>query len=107
MPLGLLHWHTPNAHEWLALAATSLLAIGAQLTMTHSLRWVDAMTVGVISQLAVLVSMILGALFLHEEITSIAAIGAALSIAGVAGVTWATSLTRRPLEPEEAATVHG
>ena len=90
MPQGLMSWRTPSYDEWWALGATSLLAIGAQLTMTFSLRWVDAMTVGVISQLAVLVSMVLGAMFIGEQITTMAAIGAALSIAGVAGVTLVT-----------------
>ena len=90
MPQGLRTWRNPSVDEWVALGTMSLLAIGAQLTMTFSLRWVDAMTVGVISQLAVLTSMILGALFINEPITTMAAIGAALSIAGVAGVTYVT-----------------
>jgi len=88
MPQGLMTWRNPSIDEWVALGAMSLLAIGAQLTMTFSLRWVDAMTVGVISQLAVLTSMVLGALFINEPITTMAAIGAALSIGGVAGVTY-------------------
>jgi len=96
MPQGLLSWRTPSVDEWWALGAMSLLAIGAQLTMTFSLRWVDAMTVGVISQLAVLVSMVLGALFINEPITTMAAIGAALSIGGVAGVTYVQSSREQP-----------
>ena len=87
--------------EWLALAATSLFAMGAQLLLTFSLRWVDAMTVGVISQLAVLISMSLGALFLNERITGGTAIGAALTIAGVVGVTYVTSLGKREVSAEE------
>ena len=96
MPQGLMTWKNPSLDEWWALAATSLLAIGAQLTMTFALRWVDAMTVGVISQLAVLVSMVLGALFINEPITTMAAIGAALSIGGVAGVTLVTQSAEPP-----------
>jgi len=96
MPQGLSSWRTPSVDEWWALGAMSLLAIGAQLTMTFSLRWVDAMTVGVISQLAVLVSMVLGALFISEPITTMAAIGAALSIGGVAGVTYVQSSREQP-----------
>jgi drug/metabolite transporter (DMT)-like permease len=96
MPQGLSNWRTPSVDEWWALGAMSLLAIGAQLTMTFSLRWVDAMTVGVISQLAVLVSMVLGALFINEPITTMAAIGAALSIGGVAGVTYVQSSREQP-----------
>lgn len=93
-PLGIYTWKMPHGTDWLALAATSLLAIGAQLTLTFSLRWVDAMTVGVISQLAVLVAMILGAAFLGDTITMMAAAGAALSITGVLGVTYVTSLSK-------------
>jgi len=88
LPQGVMTWKNPSVDEWWSLAATSLLAIGAQLTMTFALRWVDAMTVGVISQLAVLVSMVLGAMFINEPITTMAAIGAVLSIGGVAGVTF-------------------
>jgi drug/metabolite transporter (DMT)-like permease len=77
--------------------------MGAQLLMTFSLRWVDAMTVGVISQLAVLVSMALGALFLDERIVLMAAIGAALTIGGVAGVTYVNSLAGP--RPESAVEV--
>jgi len=98
MPQGIMSWRNPSHDEWWALAAMSLLAIGAQLTMTFSLRWVDAMTVGVISQLAVLVSMVLAAIFINEPITTMAAIGAALSIGGVAGVTFVqTADSRQPV----------
>jgi drug/metabolite transporter (DMT)-like permease len=93
-PLGLYTWKTPRGGEWIALGATSLLAIGAQLALTFSLRWVDAMTVGVISQLAVLVAMALGAMFLHETINALAATGATLTIVGVIGVTYVTSLSK-------------
>ena len=93
-PLGLYTWKTPRGGEWVALAATSLLAIGAQLALTFSLRWVDAMTVGVISQLAVLIAMGLGSVFLHDTINATAAAGAALTITGVVGVTYVTSLSK-------------
>jgi drug/metabolite transporter (DMT)-like permease len=94
MPLGIAQWKTPQGTEWLSLGATALLAIGAQLLMTFSLRWVDAMTVGVISQLAVLVSTALGVFFLADRITLAAAIGGALCIGGVAGLTYVTSLSK-------------
>jgi len=96
MPQGIMSWRNPSHDEWWALGAMSLLAIGAQLTMTFSLRWVDAMTVGVISQLAVLFSMVLAAIFINEPITTMAAIGAGLSIGGVAGVTFVQTADRKP-----------
>ena len=94
-PLGIVTWRKPSPDEWFALAGTSLFAIGGQLLLTFSLRWVDAMTVGVISQLAVLVAMVLGAQFLGETITPLAALGAMLSIGGVLGVVYVTSLSKR------------
>lgn len=94
-PLAILTWKQPNMDAWISLAATSIFAIGAQLLLTFSLRWVDAMTVGVISQLAVLVSMALGATFLGEKISTMEALGAMLTIGGVVGVVYVTSLAKR------------
>lgn len=94
-PMGIASWQTPSgAREWLSLAAMSLFAIGAQLLLTFSLRWVDAMTVGVISQLAVLIAMALGATILGEVISPMAALGALLTIGGVVGVVYVTSLSK-------------
>ena len=95
-PLALRSWRTPHLADWLAIIATAASAMIAQLLLTFSLRWVDAMTVGVISQLAVPVAMALGAVFLHERITAIAALGSALTIAGVLGVTYVTTFGRGP-----------
>jgi drug/metabolite transporter (DMT)-like permease len=100
-PLTILNWRVPAGETWLWLGATAVFAMIAQLLMTFSLRWVDAMTVGVISQLGVLVAMALGALFLHEVITPTAAIGSALTIAGVIGVTYVTSLGKRAADAVE------
>lgn len=94
-PLAVITWKNPTAAEWFYLAATSLFAIGAQLLLTFSLRWVDAMTVGVISQLAVLVSMALGATFIGETISGTAALGVVLTLGGVVGVVYVTSLAKR------------
>lgn len=102
-PLAIATWKNPTAEEWMSLAATSLFAIGAQLLLTFSLRWVDAMTVGVISQLAVVVAMVLGATLLHERITMMAIAGAALTIGGVVGVVYVTSWTRRTAAADEVA----
>lgn len=95
---GLSSWKTPLPSEWVALAFMSLFAIGAQLLLTFSLRWLDALTVGVISQLAVLVSMAPGATLLREMIVPMAAIGSALAISGVIGVVFVTSVNKRPVD---------
>ena len=100
-PLAVRYWKTPTPREWLLLGTTALFAMIAQLLLTFSLRWVDAMTVGVISQLAVIISMFLGAIFLGDRITGMAAIGSALTIAGVVGVTYVTSIDKRQAAADE------
>lgn len=102
-PLGILTWKDPSPDEWMSLAATSLFAIGAQLLLTFSLRWVDAMTVGVISQLAVVVAMILGVTVLHEPVNWMAVLGAAVTIGGVVGVVYVTSRFKRVVAAVEVA----
>jgi drug/metabolite transporter (DMT)-like permease len=94
-PFAIATWKNPTPDELVSLAATSLFAIGAQLLLTFSLRWVDAMTVGVISQLAVIVAMILGVTLLSEHLSAMSVSGAALTIGGVMGVVYVTSLAKR------------
>ena len=100
-PLAIATWKNPTQDEWMSLAATSVFAIGAQLLLTFSLRWVDAMTVGVISQLAVVVAMLLGITLLHEPINLMAFAGAALTISGVVGVVYVTSWSKRTVIADE------
>jgi len=92
-PFGISTWRTPRGAELAALAATAIFAIFAQLTLTFSLRWVDAMTVGVISQLAVVVALVLGVIFLDEVVTPLAALGSVLTIGGILGVVYLSSRT--------------
>ncbi len=100
-PLGIASWKAPSADEWFALGATSLFSIGAQLMLTFSLRWVDALTVGVISQLAVIIAMLLGVTLLDETVTASALAGAAITIGGVVGVVYVTSLAKRTAAADE------
>jgi drug/metabolite transporter (DMT)-like permease len=102
-PMGIMQWRNPTSSDWLALAAVSVFSVGAQLLLTFSLRWVDAMTVGVISQLAVIISMALGATILHERISTMAGIGALLTLGGVVGVVYFTSVGRRATAADEVA----
>ena len=102
-PFALATWRMPAGLEWIWLAATSLFAIFAQLLLTFSLRWVDAMTVGVISQLAVVVSMALGVTFLGDVVSAKAALGAALTIGGVVGVVYVTSRVKKVVAADEVA----
>lgn len=82
-PFALWSWTEPTLHEWGLLLAVGILSIGAQLLMTYSYRWVETVTAGVISQLAVVISMVLGFTFLHDAITTKAAVGSLLTLTGV------------------------
>ena len=100
-PFGIATWKMPHHSELMPLALTSLFAIGAQVLLTFSLRWIDAMTVGVISQLAVPIAMILGATLLNETIPPAAVVGTMLTLSGVVGVVYVTSLTKRVVSANE------
>jgi len=102
-PLGIATWRNPTHAEWTPLVLTSLFAIGAQLLLTFSLRWVDAMTVGVISQIAVPISMILGATLLNEILSPMSMLGTLLTISGVVGVVYITSLAKPAVAANEVA----
>jgi drug/metabolite transporter (DMT)-like permease len=85
-PFALKGWQRPTAAEWASLAAVGIFAMGAQLLMTSAYRWVDTLTAGVMSQLAVVVAMILGAVWLHDRLPLQGLIGSVLTITGVIAV---------------------
>jgi S-adenosylmethionine uptake transporter len=94
-PFGVTQWKRPAPEEWVTMALTGVFAIIAQLLLTHALGWIDAMTAGVISQLAVVIAMLLGAAFLNDAITPMAALGSVLTLGGVIGVMYVTSLHKK------------
>jgi drug/metabolite transporter (DMT)-like permease len=85
-PLGLLHWRTPDAREWLLLAAVGATSIAAQLLMTYAYRWVTNVQSGAMAQLTVLLAFGLGVLFLDEPFGWNQGIGSVLALAGILGV---------------------
>ena len=85
-PLAVSQWREPPPETWVVLGAMGVLAIGGQIFTTFSLRWLTAMTIGVIAQLAVLTSMLLGYWLLDEPASPTVIAGALLTIGGVLGV---------------------
>lgn len=83
LPFGAYQWMTPTSEEWALLLMVALVSIAAQLLMTSALRWVEAVTAGVFAQLAVIISMICGSLWLNEHLTAMSLIGASLTMIGV------------------------
>jgi len=88
-PFAVNSWRTPSLSQASLLVTMSAFAFGGQALMMRSLRWVSAMTIGIIAQLAVVVSMLLGYVVLGEPMTPTLYVGAALVVVGL-------YLTNRP-----------
>ena len=93
-PFGILAWQNPTPREWLYLLLVAVCSSGAQLLMTHAFRWVETLIQGVISQLAVVISMLLGAALLGDKLTPLVVLGSALTIGGVLAVMTMTAPQR-------------
>jgi len=91
LPFGMRNWVWPDAISWTLLCGIGVISIVAQMLMTHAFRWVQTLVGGVISQIAVLVSMSLGILVLGERLTAQAAAGALLTFTGVIAVMLVSS----------------
>lgn len=82
-PFAVAGWVTPTLGQWGWLAACGLLALAAQLLMTHAYRWIDNVRAGALAQLAVAVAMALGVLVLGDRLTPLGVVGSVLTIVGV------------------------
>jgi drug/metabolite transporter (DMT)-like permease len=104
-PFALRGWRKPDPWDWALLAGVAAVSIAAQLLMTWSFRWLDNVTAGVIQQIAVVVSMTLGAALLGERVTAGSIAGTLLTLGAVAAVLMmATRATpRAPAAPGPAS----
>jgi drug/metabolite transporter (DMT)-like permease len=85
-PLAVLGWRMPGPAATAALLGVGAASMAAQLLMTYAYRWVDNLRAGVVSQLAVFVAMVLGALLLGDRVTPLALLGSLLTVGGVVAV---------------------
>jgi drug/metabolite transporter (DMT)-like permease len=85
---ALRDWVAPDAHEWWLLAAMGATSIVAQLALTWSLRYVRAASAGTLQQLTPVGALVLGAVVKGDRITTLAALGAALTMLGVSYGAW-------------------
>jgi drug/metabolite transporter (DMT)-like permease len=93
-PFALATFRRPTTTEWLLLAFIGVSSVVAQLLMTWAYRWVTNLQAGVISQLTVVTSMLLGVIFLGDRLAPLQLLGTALTVAGVMGVAWSQSTPR-------------
>ena len=97
-PLG--RWVPPTGAEWLLLIGVAAVSVGAQVIMTESIGHLTGVQSGIISQLTVPMTIVLGLLFLDERLTASFAGGAALIAAGVVLTIAATAARARPPSTE-------
>jgi drug/metabolite transporter (DMT)-like permease len=93
-PFALATFRRPTTTEWLLLALIGVSSVAAQLLMTWAYRWVTNLQAGVISQLTVVMSMLLGVIFLGDRLAPLQLLGTVLTLAGVVGVAWSQSTPR-------------
>jgi drug/metabolite transporter (DMT)-like permease len=93
-PFALAGFIVPTPREWLLLLAVGTGSVVAQLLMTYAYRWVTNLQAGVLSQLTVVLSLLLGALFLGDRLAPLQVFGSLLTLAGVIGVVWLRSTSR-------------
>jgi drug/metabolite transporter (DMT)-like permease len=93
-PFALPGFQRPTAREWGLLAAVGVCSVIAQLLMTYAYRWVTNLQAGVISQLTVVLSILLGAVFLGDRLTAVQTVGSLLTLGGVLGVVWLQATPR-------------
>lgn len=87
-PFTYSSFKAPTPREWLLLASVGLCSTAAQLLMTWAYRWVTNLQAGVLMQLTVVLSLLLGAVFLGDRPTPVQIVGSLLALAGVIGVVW-------------------
>ena len=80
-PFG--HWVTPNRPEWALLAGVGLVSTAAQVIMSASLRHLTGVQSGIIAQLIVPLTVILGISLLGETLSPGFLLGASLTVTGV------------------------
>jgi drug/metabolite transporter (DMT)-like permease len=85
-PVGVPSFRPPTPREWLLVAGVGGASIAAQLLMTYAYRWVTNLQAGVMAQLTVVATMLLGAGILGERLTGLQLAGSALALGGVLAV---------------------
>jgi len=93
-PLGLSGFRAPTPRQWLLLAAVGVCSVAAQFLMTYAYRWVTNLQAGVIMQLTVVLSLVLGAVLLGDRLALLQLFGCLLTLAGVIGVVWLQATPR-------------
>jgi drug/metabolite transporter (DMT)-like permease len=92
-PFG--HFVAPTPDEWALMIGVGLVSTAAQVIMSATLRHLTGVQSGVIAQLTVPITVVLGLAFLGEHLTAGFLVGATLTVAGVL-LAIATAAPRGP-----------
>jgi drug/metabolite transporter (DMT)-like permease len=95
-PIGT--WMAPAPREWALLAVVAASSVTAQLVMTEALGHLTATRGGVIAQITVPMTVVLGMVLLGDSLSASFVAGAARTFAGV-GLAVVASPSRRAPEP--------
>jgi len=96
LPGAVYAWRAPTPGQWVLVGVIGAMAAVAQLLMTHALRVVEGAVTGIINELAVVIAILLGSTLDHEPLPGLSAIGAAITLVGVA---WAAQISARMETP--------
>ena len=77
------HLVRPTTGEWALLAGVGLVSTAAQVIMSETLRHLTGVQSGIIAQLTVPITVVLGVTLLAERLTAGFMVGATLTVAGV------------------------
>ena len=89
-------WVHADLRQWLLMLLVGLFALGGQLLMTWSLRYLKAGIAGILQQLTPVTAIVLGWLLLGERTAGLALVGAAVT---VSGVIWGARIAAREEPP--------
>ncbi len=85
-PFGLRGFIAPRPREWALLAAVGATSVMAQLLMTWAYRWLTNLQAGILAQLTVVMSLLLGWLALGDRLSALQWLGCALALGGIFAV---------------------
>lgn len=93
-PFALHGFVAPNRVEWVLLAAVGAASVMAQLLMTWAYRWLTNLQAGILAQLTVVVSLVVGWAVLGDRLTALQWVGCGLALGGVIAVVALRSVPR-------------
>jgi drug/metabolite transporter (DMT)-like permease len=93
-PFAVHGFVAPNRVEWVLLAAVGAASVMAQLLMTWAYRWLNNLQAGILAQLTVVVSLVVGWAVLGDRLTALQWVGCGLALGGVIAVVALRSVPR-------------